>query len=602
MSYRPIANCGIIGDLHTVALVGMDGSIDFMCFPFFDSPTIFASLLDHQKGGRFQVAPVLGDAKHKQLYLPDSNILLTRFLSDEGVAEISDFMPIAEKGHAHDLVRRAKTVRGEVRYRMVCEPRFDYARASHRTERKNGEILFHPQATDQRTLRLRTSLPVEVRNGAVHAEFTLRAGETAFFVLEEAREGEDSPSARPDYVSEAFKETLNFWRSWIGRSSYKGRWREMINRSALTLKLLVSQPHGSIVAAPTFGLPEHIGGERNWDYRYTWIRDASFSLYALIRLGYTQEAAAFMRWIESRCQEVDPEGSLQVMYGIDGRKDLGEEKLLHLEGYRRSSPVRIGNAAYNQLQLDIYGELLDSVYLYDKYGEPVSYDLWNSLIRLINWVCGNWRRPDEGIWEVRGGQHEFLYSRVMCWVAVDRGIRLAHKRSLPAPLDQWYRARNDIYLDIFENFWDPKRRAFVQNRGGNWLDAASLLMPLVKFIGPTDSRWLSHLRTLESELVDDSLVYRYKISDSFSDGVLGGEGTFSMCTFWYVECLSRSGDIEQARFFFEKMLGYSNHLGLYAEELGRHGEHLGNFPQAFTHLSLISAAYDLDRQLSSKCP
>jgi GH15 family glucan-1,4-alpha-glucosidase len=602
MSYQPIANYGIIGDLHTVALVGMDGSIDFMCFPLFDSPTIFASLLDHQKGGRFQVAPVLNGAKHKQLYLPDSNILLTRFLSDEGVAEISDFMPIAEKGHAHDLVRRAKTVRGEVRYRMVCEPRFDYARASHRVERKNGETLFYPEGTDQLGLRLRTSLPVEIHNGAARAEFTLRAGETASFVLEEAREGEDSPSAHSDYVPEAFKETLNFWRSWIGRSIYKGRWREMINRSALTLKLLVSQPHGSIVAAPTFGLPEHIGGERNWDYRYTWIRDASFTLYALIRLGYTQEAAAFMRWIESRCQEVGPEGSLQVMYGIDGRKHLDEEMLAHFEGYRQSSPVRIGNAAYNQLQLDIYGELLDSVYLYDKYGEPVSYDLWNSLIGLINWVCGNWRQPDNGIWEVRGGPHEFLYSLVMCWVAVDRGIRLALKRSLPAPLDRWYRIRNDIYLEIFGSFWDPKRRAFVQNRGANRLDAASLLMPLVKFIGPTDSRWLSHLRTLERELVDDSLVYRYKISDAFSDGVSGGEGTFSMCTFWYVECLSRSGDIEKARLFFEKMLGYSNHLGLYAEELGRHGEHLGNFPQAFTHLSLISAAYDLDRRLSSKCP
>jgi GH15 family glucan-1,4-alpha-glucosidase len=599
MTYQPIENYGIIGDLHTVALVGMDGSIDFMCFPHFDSPTIFAAMLDHQRGGRFQIAPVLGEAHQKQLYLPDSNVLISRFLSEEGVAEVSDFMSVAETGHTHKLVRRAKTVRGEVHFRMICAPRFDYARAHHQVETQDGEVLFISQGQDKTALRLRTAVPVRIENGAAIAEFALRAGQTAAFILEQACPGATSLAEAPDYVSNAFKNTSNFWRHWIGRSTYQGRWREMINRSALTLKLLVSQNHGSIVAAPTFGLPEEIGGERNWDYRYTWIRDASFTLYGLMRLGYTEEAAAFMRWIEARCGELNPDGSLQIMYGIDGRHDLTEETLLHFEGYKRSSPVRIGNGAYNQLQLDIYGELMDSVYLYNKYGDPISYDFWTNLVRLLDWVCDNWHLKDEGIWEVRGGQQEFLYSRLMSWVAIDRGIRLALKRSFPAPLDQWYRVRDEIYRDIFTNFWDSKRRAFVQHKGSTMIDAANLMMPLVLFMGPTDPRWLSTMQAIKEDLVDDSLVYRYKIGDAAADGLSGEEGTFCICSFWFVECLSRAGDPLKARYYFEKMLGYANHLGLYAEELGPRGEHLGNYPQAFTHLALISAAHNLDRTISA---
>ncbi|MGE5188445.1 MAG: glycoside hydrolase family 15 protein [Gemmatimonadota bacterium] len=598
--YRPIEDYGVIGDLHTVALVGIDGSIDFMCFPEFDSPTVFAALLDHEKGGRFRISPVLPGARRKQLYLPDSNILLTRFLSEEGVAEISDFMAIEEAGEPwHDLVRRVKTVRGEVRFRMVCDPRFDYGRAGHAVERGNGEVRFVPADRRLCALRLRSEVPLRVENGAATAEFTLRAGETASFMLEEARISGESPSSGEEYVSVSFRDTLNYWRRWMGRSNYRGRWREIVNRSALTLKLLTSRTHGSVVAAPTFGLPEAIGGERNWDYRYTWIRDASFTLYALIRLGYTGEAAAFMRWIEARCRELRPDGSLQVMYGIDGRHETAEEPLPHFEGYMKSSPVRIGNEAYNQLQLDIYGELMDSVYLYDKYGEPISYDLWSDLVRLIDWVCANWRREDDSIWEVRGNRREFLYSRIMCWVAVDRGIRIARKRSFPAPLDRWHETRDAIYRDVFGNFWDARRGTFVQYKGGTSLDAATLLMPLVKFIGPVDPRWLSTLGAIGKLLVDDSLVYRYRESDGAApDGFHGGEGTFTMCSFWLVECLCRAGEVRKARLFFEKMLGYANHLGLYAEELGPRGEHLGNYPQAFTHLGLISAAYQLDLRLS----
>jgi GH15 family glucan-1,4-alpha-glucosidase len=602
MSYLSIEQHGVVGDLHTVALVGMDGSIDFMCFPRFDSPTIFGSLLDERQGGHFQIAPTLGSVGRKQLYLPDSNVLLTRFLSNEGVAEISDFMPAEEQGDAHALVRRAKTVRGEIQYRMVCAPRFDYARARHRVERRGTGVVFAPDTTSQPALRLCSQIPVQLVDGTAVAEFTLRAGETAAFVLDVAGRDDTSPSTKPGYVAQSFKDTLNFWRRWVGRSTYQGRWRGMVNRSALILKLLTSHPQGSIVAAPTFGLPEHIGGERNWDYRYTWIRDASFTLYALFRLGYTREAAAFMRWIEARCHEFDPDdphSPFQPMYRIDGGRELPEQILPHFEGYKRSRPVRIGNAAADQLQLDIYGELMDTVYLYNKYGDPISFDLWENLTRLVEWVCRHWRQPDAGFWEIRGRPQELLSSRLMCWVAVDRGIRLAQRRSFPAPLDMWQRVRDQIYRDIFQNFWDAERKSFVQHRGAKAVDAATLLMPLMKFVSPTDPRWLSTLAAIKHDLVEDSFVYRYRIGEGADDGLSGDEGTFNMCAFWYVECLSRAGDVEKARLFMEKALGHANHLGLYAEQLGRCADHLGNFPQAFTHLALISAAFDLDRRLNT---
>src|SRR2546425_712899 len=466
--YAPIGDYGVIGDLHTVALVGMDGSIDFLCLPHFDSPSVFAALVDAERGGRFQIAPVLEGATRKQLYLPDTNVLLTRFLADDGVAEVSDFMPVEDAGQAHNLVRRAKTVRGEVRFQMRCEPRFDYARTTHTAERRSDtEMLFRGRSGNgELVLRLRSSVPMRLENGAALAEFTLGADTSAWFVLEVVVAQEPSPSEQGDYQRDAFKQTVNFWRRWVARSTYGGRWREMVNRSALTLKVLTSRQHGSIVAvltlkvltsrqhgsivaAPTFGLPETIGGGRNWDYRYTWIRDSSFTLYGLMRLGYTDEAAAFMRWVMARCAELEPDGSLQIMYGLDGRHALPEEALRHLEGYMGSRPVRIGNAAFGNLQLDIYGELMDSIYLYDKYGSPIGYDAWTNIVRLIDWVCANWRQPDEGIWEVRGGRQEFLYSRVMCWVAIDRAIRLATKRSFPAPLARWYEARDTIYQDLF---------------------------------------------------------------------------------------------------------------------------------------------------------
>jgi GH15 family glucan-1,4-alpha-glucosidase len=358
------------------------------------------------------------------------------------------------------------------------------------------------------------------------------------------------------------------------------------------------------VAAPTASLPEVLGGERNWDYRYTWIRDAAFTLYGLLRIGFTEEAAGFMQWLEARADEPNPDGSLQLMYGIDGRHDLTEETLDHLEGYRGSGPVRIGNGAHNQLQLDIYGELMDAVYLHNKYGDPVSYELWTRLRKVINWVCDNWRREDEGIWEVRGGRRHYVYSKLMCWMAIDRGLRLADKRSFPADRERWLAVRDEIYEEIMEEGWSPTRKAFVQSYGDDTLDASNLIMPLVFFLSAKDPRMLGTLDAInrspkDGGLVSNSLVYRYDVERS-PDGLSGEEGTFSLCTFWLVEALTRAGRVDEARLIFEQMLGYANHLGLYAEEIGPNGEALGNFPQAFTHLTLISAAFNLDRALGTR--
>jgi GH15 family glucan-1,4-alpha-glucosidase len=596
---EPIENHGIIGDLRTVALVALDGAIDFLCWPRFDSPSIFASILDDDRGGRFELAPELGDARRRQLYLPDTNVLLTRFLSRKSVAELSDFMAINDPDKGQRLIRRAKAIRGVLRFKMRCAPRFDYARAEHDIYLDDHAIVFRSRGNDRLALRLRATVPMEISKGEACALFELTPGQSAAFVLEDAVPGAESAAVASDYVATAFKEASDFWRRWVARSSYRGRWRDIVNRSSLALKLLTSAEHGAMVAAATFGLPEEIGGVRNWDYRYTWIRDAAFTVYAFLRLGHAEEANAFMRWLKDRETECGPDGSLRLMYGVDGHEELVEYQLTHLRGYQGSLPIRIGNAALEQLQLDIYGELMDAIYLSDKHGEQVSWRAWQGIIRSTNWLTENWQRPDESIWEVRGGRREFLHSRLMCWVALDRAIRLSRKRSLPAPIVRWLEVRDAIYQEIHTEFWDPDQEAFVQSKGSTALDASCLLMPLVRFISPTDPRWLSTLKAVGEQLVDDSLVFRYSTEQGM-DGLTGGEGTFNMCSFWYVECLARAGDLAQARFLFEKMLGYANHLGLFAEELGPAGEHLGNFPQAFTHLALISAAYYLDRALSGQ--
>jgi len=588
--YLPIEEHGVIGDLRTIALVGTDGTIDWFCAPRFDSPSVFAALLDRRRGGFFRVAAAREGANVKQLYFPDTNVLITRFLTPDGVGEVQDFMPV---GGSQKLVRRILCVRGTMRFRVEVEPRFDYGRAEHETALVDHGAVFRSPAL---TLALSSPVRLHPTGTGVVAELELGPTHTATFVLEDA----DRP--RPyaeEETANLFEQAVGYWRGWLRRSRYQGRWREMVQRSALTLKLLTYQPSGAIVAAPTTSLPEQLGGERNWDYRYTWIRDAAFSLYALLRLGFTDEAAAFMDWLTDRfrdCSHDRATGPLQIMYGIDGRADLHEETLTHLEGYRGSAPVRIGNGAADQLQLDIYGELIDSVYLYNKYGTPIYHEAWQQLCRIVDWISANWDQADEGIWEVRGGRQKFTYSRLMSWVAVERAVRIARQRGLPADLFAWMRTRDAIYHQIMDRGWSQERGAFVQHFDTQFLDASVLLMPLVKFIAPTDPRWLSTLDAIGNELVSDSLVYRYNAGAS-PDGLHGEEGTFSICSFWYVEALARAGRLDEARLAFEKMLTYANHLGLYAEEIGPAGEALGNFPQAFTHLALISAAFNLDRQL-----
>ena len=607
MAYQPIENYGIVGDLHTIALVGKDGSIDWFCYPHFDSPSVFGAILDDESGGRFRIAPT-GEATHKQFYWPETNVLITRFLTEEGVGQITDFMPVGlppDDPRRHQLVRRVHVVRASMKFRVVCRPAFNYARDPHQTTIEQGGARF---ASKDLTLGLGSTQPLEISDGGVTSVFTLHEGQSTTFVIGKL-DGQGCEILLGDREAEELvTRTESYWRGWLSECTYQGRWREIVQRSALALKLMTFEPTGAIVASPTCSLPEDIGGVRNWDYRYTWIRDAAFTIYGLMRIGLTKTATDFGPWLMARCQDVNPDGSLQIMYGIDGRTVLTETTLTHLEGYRGSRPVRIGNGAYNQLQLDIYGELLDSVYIYNKYASPIPYDLWQHLRRLVNWVCDNWHRQDEGIWEVRGGPQHFVYSKLMCWVAVDRGLRLADKRSFPADRDRWMRVRDEIFQEIMTRGWNPERRAFRQSYGTDALDAANLVMPLVFFLSPSDPRNHGNLAATmrpphAGGLVSNSLVYRYNAGET-PDGLTGEEGTFNVCTFWLVEALTRAGATDrrylaQARLMFEEMLGYANHLGLYAEETGPRGEALGNFPQALTHLGLISAAFNLDRALGA---
>jgi GH15 family glucan-1,4-alpha-glucosidase len=599
MSFEPIENYGAIGNMRSIALVGVNGSIDFLCYPNFDSPTVFAALLDDESGGRFQIQPRLKKRRVRQLYLPDTNILLTRFLSEEGVAELTDYMPIGEDGEQpNEIIRTVSVIRGKLEFKMQCQPRPNYARCGHTVKIEDGCAIFSPASDSCPGLALYSTIPLRQESQDAACEFSLRAGERATFVFGGVRPQGQQPEM--EFVEQRFHETARFWKGWIARSKYRGRWREMVNRSALMLKLLISREHGSLIAAPTFSLPEEIGGVRNWDYRFTWLRDAAFTLYALIRLGFVDETEAFIEWLKGRLGDDAERGPLQVMYGIDGRQKLDELTLDHLHGYENSRPVRIGNAAYQQLQLDIYGEMMDSIYLANKYGDPMTYAGWQEVHRMLEWLGKNWQRPDEGIWEVRGGAREFLHSRLMCWVAFDRALRLAQKRSLSAPFDAWLRTRDAIREDIFTNFWDEDLQSFVQSKGTKNLDASVLLMPLMRFISPVDPMWRSTMKAIESRLVEDTLVHRYEAETTHVDGLPGGEGSFTACSFWYIECLARAGELEKAQLLFEKLLGYANHLGLYSEQIGPSGQHLGNFPQAFTHLALISAATYLDRVLSGK--
>ncbi|MFD4693079.1 glycoside hydrolase family 15 protein [Streptomyces sp. NPDC058463] len=600
--YPPIAEHGLVGDLQTAALVSSQGVVDWFAAPRFDSPSIFAALLDHDGGGYLRLAPEHPDGTCKQLYYPDTAILVTRFLSPDGVGEVLDFMPPDQTGTAtdrHTLVRMVRVVRGSVDFTLECRPRFDYGRAEHKLDLGASGAAFRAPGIDG---YLQSTFPLERDGQDVRGKVTLRAGESGGVVFTVCSSGGDAPAPRTaDWFHGQFEEVSQFWRHWLRKSRYRGRWPELVHRSAITLKLLTYAPTGALIAAATMGLPEQVGGERNWDYRFTWVRDGALSVRAMLELGFVEEATAFVHWLVDRLQEREgtPGEPLQTMYRIDGDPDLPEESLDHFEGYRGSAPVRIGNGAADQLQLDIYGEALYAVSQGAEIAQQASFEGWNALARTLDWFAGAWDRPDEGIWETRGGRKDFTYSRVMSWLAFDHGLQLAERFRRPADLERWRKARDAVFAQVMERGWSEKERAFVQHYDGDVLDASLLLMPMVGFIAPRDPAWLSTLDAMDRKLVSDSLVYRYDPAAS-PDGLRGSEGTFSLCTFLYVDALALAGRVSQARYTFEKMQTYANHVGLFAEEVGPSGEQLGNFPQAFTHLSLIMAALTLDKALDAE--
>jgi GH15 family glucan-1,4-alpha-glucosidase len=591
--FQPIENYGVIGNLKTVALVSLQGSIDFLCAPRFDSPTVFASMLDSEKGGYFSVEPQLENCTSKQLYLPGTAVLLTRFFAEQGIAELTDYMPLSkETDFPSAIVRQIKSIRGDITFKVFCVPSFGYTESKHTVKHEKDELIFFSK-TEKISLRLKADVPFHIEKRTGYAEFTLQESEMAHIIIEMIED--DKPTADLDhYIKHGYRKTVDYWRVWINQTTYKGRYDEIIRRSVITLKLLTSAEFGSVVAAPTFGLPETIGGNRNWDYRFTWIRDAAFTMYAFLTLGFFEEATAFMDWIFNLCQKVD----LQLVYQIDGNAKIKEVEANQFEGYRASKPVRIGNEAASQLQIDIYGELIDTVYIYNKSHKPITYEFWTLIEKQVQCVIKQWKKPDHGIWEIRNEKKEFLHTRLMCWVAMDRAIKIAENRSFPYPESEWHKIRSEIYEDIYHHFWNGKLGAWVQYKGATHVDASALLMPLTHFISPLEPRWLSTMKVIDKELLLDVLVYRYKNGMTKIDGLEGEEGTFNMCSFWFIEALAKSGELERAVENFEKMIGYSNHLLLFSEELGRKGEHLGNFPQAFTHLALISAAVELNKQLS----
>ncbi len=597
----PIADHGAIGNLETIALVDTTGCIDYLCWPCLDSATVFARLLDADKGGHFAIKPDLPDARVVQMYLPETNILMTRWMGTQASIDLVDLMPVgnADEDVPSRLVRRITCTRGEATIRIRCAPRFDYG-----TEGRTASVTAREAEVSRGKFDHECGLALAFHgNGTLvadgcdlTAEIVLAEGDTVSLVLSNP----DDVSLDAKALDAVVEKDIAYWRKWSRQSLYRGRWRETVERSAMLLKLLTSRKHGSIAAAATFGLPEAPGGVRNWDYRATWIRDSSFTVYALLRLGFQDEAVGFMHWAMDRAQSCS-KGHLGVMYALDGG-DVASERKLDLAGFEGASPIVVGNDANGQTQHDIYGALLDATYLGSKYGEPLAHDSWQAIIRVVDHVCDTWRDPDSGIWEVRGPDKEYLHSRLMNWVAVDRAVRLAQKRSLPAPLVRWSETRTEISDDIWANFWNDDLGRFVRAKGDTpedkAVDGALLMMPLVRFIGPTDPKWLATLKAIGDDLSDDGQVYRYKIDD----GLPGQEGTFVACSFWYVECLARAGRLDEARFNFEKLLAHGNHLGLFAEEIAQDGTFLGNFPQAFSHLALISAAFYLDRALNDGGP
>jgi GH15 family glucan-1,4-alpha-glucosidase len=591
---QPISSYGLIGDMRTAALVGLDGSIDWCCLPRFDSGSVFAALLDSERGGAWSIRPEARWTSTQQ-YLPRTNILETTFRTPEnGIVTVTDFLPVAEdggpSGQHPEIHRRLRCSRGRVPMNITFMPRFEYGARTTRLEVLRAG-LFATDRTDQ-VITLSSAKPFEwvVEQSIATARFELEKGEERWLVL---RYDDDDIHPVDRYESSRkLDATAAFWQQWSSKVKYRGPFRGMVKRSALALKLLTHGETGAMIAAPTTSLPETIGGMRNWDYRFVWLRDAAFTLAALDAVGHHAEADKFMRFLKKVCRH-EGGGHLQIMYGIDGRRDLIERQLDHLSGYLGSRPVRVGNGAAGQLQLDVYGEVMETADIWRRNHE-MTEGTWRVLRGLVDWVSGNWHLPDYSIWEVRGEVRHYVFSKVMSWVALDRGIRMAEELSLESDTATWRAARDTLYAEIMERGWSERLQSFVQSYGDESLDAAALAIPMVRFLPWNHPRVHSTVRAIARELttVDGELVYRYR----HPDGMEGQEGAFSICTFWLAQALAMIGEKERAERVFRRMLRHANHVGLYSEEIDpASGDFLGNFPQAFTHIALINCAAALAR-------
>ena len=599
--YRPISDYGLIGDAHSCALVSSDGSVDWACFPRFDSRSVFGRLLDKNIGGHFTVRP-LDTVRTTRRYLPATNILETTFHTKKGTAVLTDFMP----AHGHDrpgdpneifpeqqIGRILKCTSGSVEFEAVCQPRFDYGAIVPHAMTLNPHSGYAHGGAD--ALAFYSSAPMEVEDNGFVARGRMDSGSTAYFSARYSHPtNHEIEVLGSTEVKLHFEKTKRFWEEWSAKLTYEGPYRDDVLRSVLTLKALTYAPTGGLVAAATTSLPEAIGGSRNWDYRYTWIRDAAFALYALNIVGFVDEARAFKDWLERAT--AGRAADLQVMYGLGGERRLTEIELPHLEGYRRSRPVRIGNGAHSQFQLDIYGEVLDSAHLYRKYVGKLDDEYWEFCRDVAQFVIDHWKEPDDGIWETRGGRQHFVFSKVMCWVALHRAVLTVRDTGHDGDVVRWKAVMEEIRQDVLENGYDPEVGAFVQHYGSKTLDASNLMLPLVKFIKASDPRMRSTIEKTAKELTSPSgLVYRYR---DYDDGIGGQEGTFTLCTFWLADNLILLGETDRARAMFEDLLGHSNDLGLFSEEVNPEtGEMLGNFPQAFTHVAVINTAVQLRKAM-----
>ena len=583
---RPIEDYAIIGDTQTAALVARDGSIDWLCLPRFDSEACFASLLGDRRNGRWRIGPHGTVDRVEREYLSGSLVLATTFHTTGGTVRLLDFMPV--RGEAPDVVRVVEGVSGSVEMGMDLVVRFGYGATVPWVRSVDGglSLVAGPDA-----LELRTPVGLHGEGEATTARFTVRAGDRVPFVL--TWHPSHEPAPRRDHPLEALDGTLSWWRTWSDRCTGGGPWHEPVVRSLITLKALTFAPTGGIVAAATSSLPEVLGGSRNWDYRYCWLRDATFTLQVLLQAGYSGEAVAWRDWL-LRAVAGDP-SQIQIMYGVAGERRLPEEGLDWLSGYAGSTPVRIGNAAATQLQLDVYGEVMDALHQARLAGIPADAYSWSVQCELLAWLEAGWRQPDSGLWEIRGEPRHFVHSKVMCWVAFDRGVRAVEHFGLDGPAARWRAIRDEIHREVCDRGWDPSRATFTQSYGSTELDASLLMIPMVGFLPPDDERVLATIEAIRRELTVDGFVERYPTQDGVSvDGLRGREGAFLLCTFWMADALALTGRTDEAQELFERLVALTNDVGLLAEEYDpAAGRQLGNFPQAFSHVGLVSTALNL---------